>query len=58
MSSDELRLGIQGRTSAGAVRHDEQVLDHAGDLLTFGADVPLVYEARETTHCVLLMAYP
>ena len=29
-----------------------------GDLVTFGADVPHVYEALETTHCVLLMAYP
>ena len=34
------------------------VLLNAGDLLTFGADVPHVYEALETTHCVLLMAYP
>jgi hypothetical protein len=24
----------------------------------FAADVPHVYEALETTHCVLLMAYP
>jgi hypothetical protein len=30
----------------------------AGDHVTFGADVPHVYEALETTHCVLLMAYP
>jgi len=30
----------------------------AGDLVTFAADVPHVYEAIETTHCVLLMAYP
>jgi transcriptional regulator with XRE-family HTH domain len=29
-----------------------------GDLVTFAADVPHVYEAREQTHCVLLMAYP
>lgn len=29
-----------------------------GDLVTFGADVPHMYEALETTHCVLLMAYP
>jgi transcriptional regulator with XRE-family HTH domain len=29
-----------------------------GDLVTFAADVPHVYEALETTHCVLLMAYP
>jgi len=30
----------------------------AGDLVTFAADVPHVYDALETTHCVLLMAYP
>jgi transcriptional regulator with XRE-family HTH domain len=29
-----------------------------GDLVTFGADVPHVYEALEPTHCVLLMSYP
>jgi mannose-6-phosphate isomerase-like protein (cupin superfamily) len=29
-----------------------------GDLVTFGADVPHVYEALEPSHCVLLMAYP
>jgi transcriptional regulator with XRE-family HTH domain len=29
-----------------------------GDLVTFAADVPHVYEAFEPTHCVLLMAYP
>jgi transcriptional regulator with XRE-family HTH domain len=29
-----------------------------GDLVMFGADVPHVYEALETTHSVLLMAYP
>jgi transcriptional regulator with XRE-family HTH domain len=30
----------------------------AGDLVTFAADVPHVYEAPETTHAVLLMSYP
>jgi transcriptional regulator with XRE-family HTH domain len=30
----------------------------AGDLVTFAADVPHVYEAIETVHAVLLMAYP
>jgi transcriptional regulator with XRE-family HTH domain len=30
----------------------------AGDLVTFAADVPHVYEALETTHAVLLMSYP
>jgi transcriptional regulator with XRE-family HTH domain len=34
------------------------VLLEAGDLVTFGADVPHVYEALEDAHCVLLMAYP
>jgi quercetin dioxygenase-like cupin family protein len=34
------------------------VLLEAGDLVTFAADVPHVYEAVEDTHCVLLMAYP
>jgi quercetin dioxygenase-like cupin family protein len=29
-----------------------------GDLVTFAADVPHLYEALEATHCVLLMAYP
>lgn len=30
----------------------------AGDLVTFSADVPHVYEALESTHAVLLMSYP
>jgi transcriptional regulator with XRE-family HTH domain len=30
----------------------------AGDLITFAADVPHVYEALETVHAVLLMSYP
>jgi hypothetical protein len=34
------------------------VLLEAGDLVTFAADVPHVYEGIEKTHCVLLMAYP
>jgi transcriptional regulator with XRE-family HTH domain len=29
-----------------------------GDLVTFAADVPHVYEAIETAHAVLLMSYP
>jgi transcriptional regulator with XRE-family HTH domain len=29
-----------------------------GDLVTFAADVPHVYEALESTHTVLLMSYP
>lgn len=47
---------VVGRLRAGP--QDEPVLLEAGDLITFGADVPHVYEALETTHCVLLMAYP
>jgi len=43
-----LRVGPETRT----------VELEAGDLVTFAADVPHVYEAIETTHCVLLMAYP
>ena len=31
---------------------------HAGDLLTFPADVPHVYEALPEAHYVLLMSYP
>jgi transcriptional regulator with XRE-family HTH domain len=30
----------------------------AGDIVTFAADVPHVYEALETAHLVLLMSYP
>jgi transcriptional regulator with XRE-family HTH domain len=30
----------------------------SGDLVSFAADVPHVYEALETTHAVLLMSYP
>jgi transcriptional regulator with XRE-family HTH domain len=30
----------------------------AGDLVTFAADVPHLYEALETSHAVLLMSYP
>ena len=47
---------VVGRLRAGP--QSEPVLLEEGDLLTFGADVPHVYEALETTHCVLLMAYP
>jgi transcriptional regulator with XRE-family HTH domain len=47
---------VSGRLRAGP--QDGPVLLGAGDLLTFGADVPHVYEALETTQCVLLMAYP
>ena len=47
---------VVGRLRAGP--QDGPVLLEAGDLITFAADVPHVYEALETTHCVLLMAYP
>jgi len=47
---------VVGRLRAGP--QDGPVLLEAGDMVTFGADVPHVYEALETTHCVLLMAYP
>jgi transcriptional regulator with XRE-family HTH domain len=47
---------VVGRLRAGPA--SEPVLLEQGDLITFGADVPHIYEALETTHCVLLMAYP
>ena len=47
---------VVGRLRAGP--QDGPVLLEAGDMITFGADVPHIYEALETTHCVLLMAYP
>ena len=47
---------VVGRLRAGPATGP--VLLEAGDLVTFGADVPHLYEALETTHCVLLMAYP
>ena len=47
---------VVGRLRAGP--QAEPVLLEEGDLLTFSADVPHVYEALETSHCVLLMAYP
>jgi transcriptional regulator with XRE-family HTH domain len=47
---------VVGRLRAGPA--NGPVLLEQGDLVTFAADVPHVYEALETTHCVLLMAYP
>ena len=47
---------VTGRLRAGP--QVGPVLLSSGDLLTFGADVPHVYEALEDAHCVLLMAYP
>jgi transcriptional regulator with XRE-family HTH domain len=45
-----------GRLRVGPVTGPVELA--AGDLVTFAADVPHVYEALETAHCVLLMAYP
>jgi transcriptional regulator with XRE-family HTH domain len=47
---------VVGRLRAGPA--DGPVLLEQGDMVTFAADIPHVYEALETTHCVLLMAYP
>ena len=47
---------VVGRLRAGPETGPVEL--EAGDLVTFAADVPHVYEALETTHCVLLMAYP
>ncbi len=49
-------LVVTGRLRAGPA--DNAVELASGDLVTFQADVPHVYEALETSHCVLLMAYP
>jgi transcriptional regulator with XRE-family HTH domain len=47
---------VVGRLRAGP---ETRTVDlEAGDLVTFAADIPHVYEALETTHCVLLMSYP
>jgi transcriptional regulator with XRE-family HTH domain len=47
---------VVGRLRAGPATGAVEL--EAGDLVTFAADVPHMYEALETTHCVLLMAYP
>jgi quercetin dioxygenase-like cupin family protein len=49
-------LVATGRLRVGPVAAPAEI--EAGDLVTFAADVPHVYEALEPTHCVLLMAYP
>jgi transcriptional regulator with XRE-family HTH domain len=49
-------LVVVGRLRAGPTAGPVELEE--GDLVTFAADVPHVYEAFETTHCVLLMAYP
>jgi transcriptional regulator with XRE-family HTH domain len=47
---------VEGRLRVGP-QHSPVELG-AGDLVTFSADVPHVYEAIESTHAVLLMSYP
>jgi mannose-6-phosphate isomerase-like protein (cupin superfamily) len=47
---------VLGRMRVGPQTHPAEL--DTGDLVTFAADVPHVYEALETARCVLLMAYP
>jgi transcriptional regulator with XRE-family HTH domain len=47
---------VVGRLRAGPQSGPVELA--AGDLVSFAADVPHVYEAVETVHAVLLMAYP
>jgi transcriptional regulator with XRE-family HTH domain len=47
---------VTGRLVAGP--RTEPVELGAGDMVTFAADVPHVYEALEDCHVVLLMSYP
>jgi transcriptional regulator with XRE-family HTH domain len=47
---------VEGRLRVGPQSGPVEL--SAGDLVTFAADVPHVYEAVERTHCVLLMSYP
>jgi transcriptional regulator with XRE-family HTH domain len=47
---------VVGRLRAGPVSGPAELGE--GDLVTFAADVPHMYEALETAHCVLLMSYP
>jgi transcriptional regulator with XRE-family HTH domain len=47
---------VTGRLIAGP--SDEPVELGAGDMVTFAADVPHMYEALEDCHLVLLMSYP
>ena len=53
---EEHLVVVAGRLRVGPQAGPVELL--AGDLVRFVADVPHVYEALETTHCVLLMAYP
>jgi quercetin dioxygenase-like cupin family protein len=52
----EYLIVAEGRLRAGPATGPVEL--EAGDLVTFAADVPHMYEALETTRCVLLMAYP
>jgi transcriptional regulator with XRE-family HTH domain len=47
---------VEGRLRVGPQSSPVELA--AGDLVTFSADVPHVYEALERTHAVLLMSYP
>jgi mannose-6-phosphate isomerase-like protein (cupin superfamily) len=47
---------VEGRLRVGPQSGPVEL--EAGDLVTFAADVPHVYEALESTHAVLLMSYP
>jgi transcriptional regulator with XRE-family HTH domain len=47
---------VNGRMRVGPATNPAEL--DTGDLITFAADVPHVYEALETARCVLLMAYP
>ena len=49
-------LVVSGRLRVGPADAPEEL--GAGDLVTFAADVPHLYEAREDVHAVLLMSYP
>ena len=51
----EYLLVVTGRLRAGPEGGPVEL--SAGDLLTFDADVAHVYEAIETTHCVLVESY-
>jgi transcriptional regulator with XRE-family HTH domain len=47
---------VEGRLRVGPQSGPVEI--GAGDLVTFSADVPHIYEAVEDTHAVLLMSYP
>jgi transcriptional regulator with XRE-family HTH domain len=47
---------VEGRLRAGPQSGPVEL--DTGDLVTFAADVPHVYEGLETVHAVLLMSYP